>query len=119
MSDDPRKIIRLLADGVDPITGEILPDTSPYNHPKIIRALFALLEGTELPKKSKIKPDRNLPAKHGKSWLQEEKDYTAASYKKGISIKEIAAHLQRTTGSIRSELIRQGLIQLDEQPVTA
>lgn len=119
MNDDARKIIHLLANGVDPITGEVLPDASPYNQPQVIRALFAALE-TDFAKKSKPKTDRNLPAKHGKPWAQEEKDYTATSYKNGVAVKEIAAHLQRTTGSIRSELIKQGLIQLDEpQPITA
>ena len=116
MNDEARKIIHLLANGIDPITGEILPDTSPYNQPQIIRALFAVLE-TDPAKKNKLKTGRNLPAKHGKPWVQEEKDYVAASYKKGIPIKEIAAHLQRTNGSIGSELIRQGLIRFDEQPV--
>ena len=118
MKDDTRKIIHLLANGIDPITGEILPDTSPYNQPQVIRALFAVLE-TGSAKKSKPKSDRDLPAKHGKPWKQEESDYTATSYTAGTSLKEIAAYLQRTTGSIRSELIRQGLIQLDEQPVPA
>lgn len=118
MNDDTHKIIHLLANGIDPVTGEVLPDTSPYNQPQVIRALFAALE-TDSTKKSKPKADRNLPAKHGKPWEQEERDYTATSYKAGIPLKEIAAHLQRTTGSIRSELIRQGLIQLDEQPVPA
>jgi len=124
MNDDPRKIIHLLANGVDPITGEILPGTSPYNHPQVIRALFAILEESNSAKRSKAKADRNLPAKHGKPWMQEERDYTAKSYKNNVPLKEIAAHLQRTSGSIRSELIRQGLIrqgliQLDEQPVSA
>ena len=118
MSDDTRKIIHLLANGIDPITGEILPDTSPYNQPQVIRALFAVLE-TDPTKKSKLKTGRNLPAKHGKPWAQEERDYTATSYKEGVPLKDIAAHLQRTTGSIRSELVRQGLIQLDEQSVPA
>jgi len=117
--NDARKIIHLLAHGIDPITGEVLPDTSPYNQPRVIRALFTVLE-TDTAKKNKPKTDRNLPVKHGKPWAQDERDYAATSYKNGITVKEIAAHLQRTTGSIRSELIRQGLIQIDEpQPILA
>lgn len=38
------EIVRTLADGVDPTTGEVLPAESVYNSPEIIRALFTLLE---------------------------------------------------------------------------
>ena len=41
-----REIIRILADGVDPTTGEVLPAESVYNSPVVIRALFAVLEAT-------------------------------------------------------------------------
>lgn len=35
--------ISALADGVDPLTGDIFDDGSPYQHPTIIRALHAAL----------------------------------------------------------------------------
>ena len=115
MSEDARKIVRLLAEGIDPITGEVLPDASPYNHPQVIRALFSLLEDRKTAGKTSTKPKRDLPPKHGKSWTQEDRDYVTASYRQGIPPKEMAAHLERTTGSVHSELIRQGLIVLEEQ----
>ena len=39
-----KKIIRTLADGIDPTTGEVLPKESVYNSPEVIRALYTLLE---------------------------------------------------------------------------
>lgn len=42
-----KEIVRSLADGVDPTTGEVLPAENVYNSPEIIRALFTLLEQTE------------------------------------------------------------------------
>lgn len=60
---------------------------------------------------------RDLPANHGNSWTPEEKQKIAALFARGISIQEIADARQRTRGSIRSELIRQGLIEAEPSDV--
>ena len=44
-----KEIIRTLADGVDPTTGEVLPAESVYNAPDVIRALFVVLEHINTP----------------------------------------------------------------------
>ncbi|MEQ1704875.1 MAG: AAA family ATPase [Rickettsiales bacterium] len=59
---------------------------------------------------------RSMPAKHGKSWTQEEKETLVALFKKEMPIKDIAREHERSVGGIRSELIRQGLIER-EKPV--
>lgn len=41
-----REIIKQLADGVDPTTGEILPREGVYNKPEVIRALFTIWQET-------------------------------------------------------------------------
>lgn len=117
MSDNSRKIIRLLADGVDPVTGEILPDSSPYNQPQIIRALFAVLEELDSSRKAKIK--RSLPVKHGKPWTEEEKNQLVVMYKQGATLKSITEHFQRSSGAIRAELIKQGHLVFDGKPDVA
>ena len=61
-----REIVRTLADGVDPTTGEILPVDSVYNSPDVIRALFTLLETTSEKKRVEPIPNRNA----GKSWTE-------------------------------------------------
>ena len=65
-----REIVRALADGVDPTTGEILPADSVYNSPDVIRALFTLLEATSEKKKTEQIPNRNA----GKPWTEIEDD---------------------------------------------
>ena len=37
------ELLLALADGIDPITGNRLPDESVYNNPEIIRAIHCLL----------------------------------------------------------------------------
>jgi len=41
--DEAKSLLSALANGIDPITGEVLLDTSPYNEPRVIRALFTVL----------------------------------------------------------------------------
>ena len=38
------ELLRALADGIDPTTGQPLPDESVYNRPEIIRALHCVLQ---------------------------------------------------------------------------
>ncbi len=41
------QILQGLADGIDPDTGEVFPDDSPYQRPKTIRALFVAIRAIE------------------------------------------------------------------------
>ena len=38
-----KKLLTILADGIHPITGEVLPPEDSCNHPQVIRALHAVL----------------------------------------------------------------------------
>ena len=38
-----KRILSLLAEGIDPFTGEVYPETSPYHNPETIRALYQVL----------------------------------------------------------------------------
>ena len=101
------KIHKQLADGIDPFTGEVFPEYSPYQHPQTVRALFyavMALEGMN----DKYPDVNNGPAKAGKSWEPEEDKQLIASFDSGMSIKDLAHKHQRTNGAIQSRLIRLG-----------
>ena len=51
-----RQIIDTLAQGIHPVTGEVMPEDSPYNAPPVIRALFAVSQALD----GYVKP-RRLP----------------------------------------------------------
>ena len=114
-----KEIVRLLADGIDPTTGEILPKESPYNDPVVIRALFSVIESLkEIPKPKKTieqKQQDNLdsgrPRNAGLPWTEELKAELASKYRSGISVPELFKYFERTRGAIVSELTRQGLIE--------
>ena len=106
---DALEIIRSLSDGVDPSTGEIFPDDSPYQKPQVIRALFsavAIMEGSA--KKERKRDD--LPANTGQPWSEREETELVHAFDQGTTIAQLADIHQRTKGSISSRLSRLGKI---------
>ena len=93
-----KEIIRTLADGVDPTTGEILPAESVYNSPDVIRALFTLLSLAE--QKTAPDPLRNA----GKPWTAIEDDKLRDEFASKMKISEIAIEHGRSYGAIESRL---------------
>ena len=86
-----KEIVRLLSDGIDPTTGEVLPKESLYNDPVVIRALFSVIESLkEVPKPKKTieqKQQDNLdsgrPRNAGLPWTGEMKAEIASKYQNG------------------------------------
>ncbi len=117
------RIIEALANGINPLTGEVLPEESPYNSPEIIRALFATLDFIKHPpkKQPKVKKtleqkqtenlENGLPKNAGLPWTEEQKNDVAGQFKSGKLVSVLASEFGRTNGSINSELKKQGLIE--------
>jgi LmbE family N-acetylglucosaminyl deacetylase len=111
---EPQKaleIITHLADGIDPHTGEVLPATSPYQHPDTVRALYAAIKALEHQREANRR-QKDLPANAGNPWTEEEEQRLVAGYDDGTSIKDLAAKHQRTEGAIKARLARLGKIDL-------
>lgn len=72
--------------------------------------LLAEIEALQ-PERAK-KADR--AANHGKPWTAPEKEAIAALFMQDMAIKDIAREHGRSVGGIRSELIRQGLIEREK-----
>jgi len=98
-----KEIVRVLADGVDPTTGEVLPAESVYNSPQVIRALFTLLEYAN--NNVARDPLRNA----GKPWTIVEDDKLKDEFLAGIKIADIAKEHGRTYSAIESRLDFLGL----------
>ena len=103
------QIVRALADGVDPESGEVYPPQSPYQKPDTVRALFAAVRALERASEWEARRKR-LPANTGKPWLQDEDLQLATGFDSGKSILELAREHQRTLTSVRARLIRMGKI---------
>jgi len=105
-----RQIVRLLAEGVDPLTGEVLSNESVYNKPNVIRALYTVLEATA-PNTGILKPAQTLDPKRnaGKPWTELEDDKLRDEFAEKMNISDIAKEHGRTYGAIESRLEHLGL----------
>ena len=112
--DRAQEIVRLLANGIDPTTGENFADDSPYNSPDIVRALFTVLNHVKHPSKSSAAESR--PTNAGRPWTEQLRQEVAELFRQGKSIAELAQHFGRTRGAIKSELMRQGVLDRDGVP---
>jgi hypothetical protein len=101
------QIIDTLAQGIHPVTGEAMPEDSPYNAPPVIRALFAVSQALQ-GKGPASRPRRELPANAGKPWPAEEDAKLASAFDKGIELPQLAADLARTPFAVESRLIKLG-----------
>ena len=100
-----REIIRILADGVDPSTGEVLSRENVYNSPEVIRALYTMLEATAPKPVPPLDPLRNA----GKPWSEVEDDKLREEFADNVKVSDIAREHGRSYSAINSRLEHLGL----------
>ena len=95
------ELLRGLADGVDPMTGQPLPDESVYNRPEIIRALHCVL------REPQERAD-GAAVNAGRSWSAEEETQLLQEYGAGLTTETIARRHGRSVGAIETRLSELG-----------
>jgi hypothetical protein len=103
-------IVRALADGINPVTGELYPDHSPYAEPRALRALYSAVDLMQKEIEREHRRER-LPANFGKPWTVEEDGVLASEYDSGMTLADISRRHQRTQSSIRLRLEKLGKIE--------
>ena len=101
-----KEILAALVEGIDPTTGEVLPDNSVCNKGEVVRALYTVLNCLDAKK-----PKKNMPANAGKPWTKEDEDLLIRLYQSGASKKDICKTLQRTAAGIAARLVHLGMIE--------
>ena len=76
-----KELLTVLAEGVDPLTGEVLPDDHVCNKGEIVRALHCAVEQLSHRRK---KP---LPENNGKPWTEELDDELCRLFDGGMKRK--------------------------------
>jgi hypothetical protein len=115
-------ILRALAQGIDPHTGEHFCATSAYQHPDTVRALFQAVEALTDPpgtptRSAAARPDRHsAPANAGKPWTEEEDKALAERFDAGSSSADLASQHQRTRAAIQARLVKLGKIEPPAEP---
>ncbi|MBC5767425.1 hypothetical protein [Ramlibacter albus] len=108
-----RQIIDTLAQGIHPVTGEAMPEDSPYNAPPVIRALFAVsqaLDAAPPRPPTTVRVRAAPPVNAGKPWSEEDDATLVAGFESGDEVKKLADTLGRTRFGIEQRLVKLGKI---------
>jgi hypothetical protein len=106
-SSEALAVVRSLANGVDPESGEAFPQESPYQRPQVVRALFqaaTALERAERFERRKL----DLPRKSGQPWTEDEDRKLLAGFDAGRGLQELAISHERTSTGVRARLVKYG-----------
>ena len=101
-----KEIISALAEGIDPTTGEILPDDSVCNKGDVVRAFYTVLASLDTNRPKKLQPENA-----GKRWTDEDDKMLCEMFDAGASKKDIYNTFKRTSTGIASRLVRLGKIK--------
>lgn len=100
-----KELLTGLAEGIDPLTGEILPSDSVCNKPEIIRALYCVI------REPSVKPKKLQPENAGKPWTADDDILLCKMFDAGKNCREMRSYFKRTEGAIASRLVRLGKIK--------
>ncbi len=107
-----RQIIDTLAQGVHPVTGELMPEDSPYNAPPVIRALHLAAKAMDAAPAPAAAPPQRVgraaPANAGKPWSADDDAVLEQGFAQGQELKDMAEALGRTRFGIEQRLIKLG-----------
>ena len=101
-----KKIIEGLADGVNPLTGEILPPEDSCNQADVVRAFHTILSALSGEKR------KHKPENAGKPWTSEDDNILTMMYDEGKTRKEMCEYFKRSAGGVASRLVRLGKIEV-------
>ena len=109
--DRAREIVRALADGLDPLSGQRLPSNSPFRQSDVVSAFHVALEAMDRKNSpARLPIERNLQ-NAGAGWTTEEEQRLRSAFQAGKTIAEIARSHGRGEGGITARLVRLGLLQ--------
>jgi len=108
-------ILSALAHGVNPFTGEVAASDSPYQHPDVVRALYAAIDRFKQAETPKPRQRADLPSNVGKPWSDEEDRRLLAEFDRGRRPSELARELGRTLAGIEARLERHGRLSASER----
>ena len=101
-----KQILEGLADGMNPLTGEVLPPDDACNNPDVIRALHTVLRQLD-----GEKPSKKTPENAGKPWTKEDDEELCRRFDNGSTVKGLSHAFKRTQGAISSRLEHLGKVK--------
>jgi hypothetical protein len=127
------EILKCLANGIDPETGEEIPKDSIAHRPETIRALYKLadeLSSKQLGSKKKLSDEERIqknielgrPPRSHFPWTDQERAELDSLFKSGYSVEDLSTKFQRTSVAVAIQLEKMGLITKEQcdsyRPIT-
>jgi hypothetical protein len=108
-------ILRALAAGANPGTGEPLADLAVLQEPDVGCALQLGADalGTRTRQQRR---QASLPRNAGKTWTQEEDERLLASFDGGATVDQLVVQHERTRAGVEARLVKHGRLDLEQAP---
>jgi hypothetical protein len=105
-------ILKTLADGVDPSTGERFSAGSPYQDSDTIRALYYAVQVLSNPVQAgeRRATQKDQPENAGRPWSDEEEAQLGRAFESGKTILDLAQEHKRSRIAIEARLVKLGKI---------
>jgi hypothetical protein len=105
-------ILKALADGIDPSTGEQFPAGSPYQDSDTVRALYYAVHALENPVRTgeRSATNKNQPENAGRPWSDEEETQLGKAFESGKTVLDLAQEHKRSRIAIEARLVKLGKI---------
>ena len=113
--EEALKIMKSLADGVNPETGEALHGDLIYQNPQNVRALHRAVGALQF-LEERERNRRLLPKNAGNAWSPQEDAQLCDELRGGKDFQQIAKINDRTVASIVARLIRLGKVSSKMPP---
>lgn len=107
-------IVAALANGVNPLSGEVFATDSPYQSADVVRALYCAMRSLEAGARRRDRAALQAPSNAGKPWNEEEDARLLSEFDRGRSLAELAQQHARTQAGIQARLEKHG--RLPPQP---
>lgn len=104
-------IVSALANGVNPLTGEVFAIDSPYQSADVVRALYLAVRGLEAAARRRARAPVEPPSNAGKPWTADEDERLLDGFDAGRSLVELAQAHARTAAGIQARLEKHGRLQ--------
>ena len=106
--DVAKRILSVFADGINPLTGEVLSSDDSGNQVEIVRAIYTVLKALEVREKVTVE---DAPENAGKPWSSADDEKLCEMFDSGVTQKELCDYFKRSRGSISARLVKLGKIE--------
>jgi hypothetical protein len=100
-------VVRSLANGVDPESGEVFSAESVYQRPQTVRALYEAASALERAERSERRKAQ-LPRRTGEPWSEDEDRKLLSAFDAGRGLQELTTAHERTQTGVRARLVKYG-----------